>query len=1108
MQIIEDKKFKLQFRQLKLLPILSVVLLLTITALIAIATYNMKSTDNRIKAAERITTTFQPSVPYHATFYYPWYKTQTQDGSWSYWNDPNSQSQAHSPPANWFSNYLPDLYPNVFDSSMELYSSNDDAVIYWQLRKLAEARIEVAISSWWGQGHKTDTAFNHIITDVMNRQNNPYPNLRWAFYYEKEGFSNPPVSEIVSDLNYLKDHYSNQGGMLKINDKIVVFVYGDVNDGADMASRWKQAKDQVPGVYIDLKVFNGFQSDPNQPDSWHQYAPANRTDTQGGYYYAVSPGFWLDNDPVRLPRDTIAFTTAVQSLVASTVPWKLIETWNEWGEGTSVEPGVQVIQTTSGQATLDPNGVPFQNRYIDILKNNLPQLENGTGQVTYTLAAAGDIACGSDTVNGACQQMATANTIIKMAPDGVLALGDTQYEQGQLSNFQNYYDSSWGRFFTNTYPVVGNHEYLTSGAAGYFDYFNGIGQQSGKAGDRDKGYYAFNIGSNWRVYVINSNCSQAGGCGNGSAQETWLRNDLNANPGKCQIMAMHHPYVSSDDRNFNYYTEQRTLWDDFYNAGGELVLTGHSHFYERYKRMNPDRNYDTRGIRFIIAGIGGKNVYGFTNRKPLSDVSFVDIFGGLKLTLNPTSYRWDLMSTTSSNPLDSGIGYCYTGTPDTEPPSAPSNLQGTSSYANQVDLSWNAATDNVGVESYVVYRNNTAIATLTATSLTYSDFDTQPNTTYQYYVKALDPNDNPSQPSNTITITTASTTVYGSDTFTRTASNGWGSADTGGSYSLTGTSSNFNINGSEGTMLVTTAGSTGQNKALLSSLNAIDTDITVKVKTDKVAAGSGEYTYLLGRNVGTSTQYRGRVIFNPTGSVQLQAATLISGTEKFLGSAVTVSGLTHTANTYIRIRMQLLGTNPTTIKMKAWLDGTAEPTTWQYTVTDSTATLQTAGSAGLLVRLSTTATNAPVLYTFDDLQIINPTGPSPTQVQATPTNAPSPTNTPTPIPTSTPFPTVPPTVSPTPVDTIPPTVSITSPGNGAYVTRNTTVRINVNAADNVGVTKVEFYINNAIKFTDTTSPYFYDWRVPGKSGVRYTITAKAFDAANNMSSASITVTSR
>ena len=141
--------------------------------------------------------------------------------------------------------------------------------------------------------------------------------------------------------------------------------------------------------------------------------------------------------------------------------------------------------------------------------------------------AAGDIACdpqssnfnGGKWKNGNCQMMATSDVVIKAKPNAVLALGDNQYEKGEFANFQASYDPTWGRFKSITRPVAGNHEYYGSNAEGYYQYF-------GKAaGDRDKGYYSFNLG-NWHLIALNSNCKAIGGCEVGSPQEKWLKADL------------------------------------------------------------------------------------------------------------------------------------------------------------------------------------------------------------------------------------------------------------------------------------------------------------------------------------------------------------------------------------------------------------------------------------------------------------------------------------------------------------------------------------------------------------------------------------------------------
>ena len=121
----------------------------------------------------------------------------------------------------------------------------------------------------------------------------------------------------------------------------------------------------------------------------------------------------------------------------------------------------------------------------------------------------------------------------------------------------------------------------------------------------------------------------------------------------------------------------------------------------------------------------------------------------------------------------------------------------------------------------------------------------------------------------------------------------------------------------------------------------------------------------------------------------------------------------------------------------------------------------------------------------------------------------------TPTAISMPTPTVSPTQSvssltptPTPVpDTVPPTVTITHPANGSTVKRGSTVTISANASDNLGVTKVEFSVNNSLLCTDTTVPYTCRWTVPRKRGITYTLTAKVYDKAGNSTIKTITVKS-
>lgn len=93
-------------------------------------------------------------------------------------------------------------------------------------------------------------------------------------------------------------------------------------------------------------------------------------------------------------------------------------------------------------------------------------------------------------------------------------------------------------------------------------------------------------------------------------------------------------------------------------------------------------------------------------------------------------------------------------------------------------------------------------------------------------------------------------------------------------------------------------------------------------------------------------------------------------------------------------------------------------------------------------------------------------------------------------------------------DTVSPSVDITSPTNGSTVRKNTTVKITTNASDNVAVARVEFFVNGNIRCLVAAAPYVCSWSVPKQPKVKYTITAKAFDASGNSASSSVDVTSK
>src|SRR5688500_8644321 len=96
---------------------------------------------------------------------------------------------------------------------------------------------------------------------------------------------------------------------------------------------------------------------------------------------------------------------------------------------------------------------------VAIVGTTLPLAGPAQSQ-TVTIAAAGDIVRPSFSA----PQQRTAALVTAFNPTAVFALGDLQYENGELANFRTYYNASWGAFKPKTYPIPGNHEYQTPGA--------------------------------------------------------------------------------------------------------------------------------------------------------------------------------------------------------------------------------------------------------------------------------------------------------------------------------------------------------------------------------------------------------------------------------------------------------------------------------------------------------------------------------------------------------------------------------------------------------------------------------------------------------------------
>ena len=259
--------------------------------------------------------------PIRAAFYYPWFpEAWTQHG----------------------------VYPFTrFKPLLGYYSSSDKSVIRRHIEEMQYGHIDAGIASWWCEDDYTDRNFQTMLRESAKT------GFRWAVYYEMEGVGNPSVSKIRSDLYYLYSRYVLDPSYLRIDGRFAVFVFGSGDDGCEMAERWREAT--IPTAYIVLKAFPGYEECERQPDSWHVYNPFEAASNLGADSFSISPGFAKIGDSSGLERDLERWQENARAMATSGARLQLIVSFNEWGEGSSVE---------SADEWASPSGF---GQYLDVL---------------------------------------------------------------------------------------------------------------------------------------------------------------------------------------------------------------------------------------------------------------------------------------------------------------------------------------------------------------------------------------------------------------------------------------------------------------------------------------------------------------------------------------------------------------------------------------------------------------------------------------------------------------------------------------------------------------------------------------------------------------------
>lgn len=321
------------------------------------------------------------------------------------------------------------------------------------------------------------------------------------------------------------------------------------------------------------------------------------------------------------------------------------------GDDTSSSPdGAAQSKKDAATAGDDDDDVPVVyddagNPIVVDEDGGVPQPDGGGATVgDAVLVGAGDIAsCGSTGTKG------TAD-LIKGIAGTVFTTGDNAYSDGADADFTKCYDPTWGAFKSRTRPATGNHDYHTDGASGYFKYFGA------SAGDPKKGYYSYDLGA-WHIVVLNSNCSEVGGCDSASPQNAWLKSDLAASKAKCTAAMWHHPLYNVGHH--GPASSVAPLWQTLYDNGADLVLEGHDHNYQRWAPMDAKGKLDSaKGLRSFVVGTGGADFYSLGSDSRI-EAKDSNTWGVLKLTLHATSYDFEFVPMAGKTFNDKGTGNCH-----------------------------------------------------------------------------------------------------------------------------------------------------------------------------------------------------------------------------------------------------------------------------------------------------------------------------------------------------------------------------------------------------------------------------------------------------------------
>ncbi|WP_199424740.1 PKD domain-containing protein [Actinotalea solisilvae] len=599
---------------------------------------------------------------------------------------------------------------------------------------------------------------------------------------------------------------------------------------------------------------------------------------------------------------------------------------------------------------------------------------------TVTLTAAGDYAQNANT-------RAVLTTTASLAPDANIALGDLSYgDPGGEQAWCDLVTEHVGAGFPFEL-VAGNHE--SNGQDGHINEFAAClpNQLPGMVGTYGRQWYVDVPAADPLVRLIAISPALTFPDGTydysaGTPRYQWTAAaiaDARADGVPWVVVSLHKPCVSLGEYSCDPGTD---LTDLLLSTKVDLVLNGHEHLYQRTHQLalrpgcaslatgtaDTDCVADAdatmvrgAGTVFATVGTGGQSqraVDTADGEAPYFAASSglaTATWGVLAMDVTETSLSARFVRATGGSFTDA-----FTITAPTGGNVAPTSSFTSACTALACSFDGSASSDPDGtVASWSWDLGDGATATGATVQHTYATAGTR-----QVVLTVTDDDGATATATRTVSVT-ATAPPFAADAFGRTVATGLGTADVGGVWRVSGSTTQYAVASGAAQLKFSTAGRTLD--AALPDATSAGTDLALAVSTDKPVTGGGVYLTVGTRRVAGIGEYRANVRLRTNGVVALGLARTAGSTETALVAPAVVPGLTLGTGEQLLVRTQAVGAGPTTLRARVWRAGTPEPTTWQVSVTDATAGLQAAGSVGLNAYLSSSTTNAPFTVRVDDL---------------------------------------------------------------------------------------------------------------------------------------------